>query len=143
MSSLSALKYKITINQSYYAGLFIFLLYSGVIALTLLVVSVTLFSLFLYLLLFVLAVYSARKAYLQNDEFLLSDSGLVERFVCGTRHIGKISGSSFYNAWFIYLKLDITSNTIPEKKTKQSIIIYTDAIREDQFRLLARLINSG
>jgi hypothetical protein len=143
MSSLNALKYKITITSSYYAGIVIFLLYSIVILLTLFVTSFSLISLLLYLLLFATALYAARKTFLQQDELLFSESGLVERMLAGTRYHGKISSGSFYNRLFIFLKIDVKSTVISGKNKPQFITIYKDAVDEEQFRLLARLINSG
>ena len=143
MSSLNALKYKITVSRSYYAGIAVFLLYSSVIALTLLVTSLTPISLLLYLLLFAIACYSARKAFQQQDELLISESGLVERVLEDTRYHGKINGGSFYNGCFIFLKLDVKSTVMAGKEIKQFMTIYKDAISEEQYRLIARLINSG
>ena len=120
-----------------------FLLYSSVITATLLVTSFTFISLFLYILLFVIAFYSARKTFLQQYELLISESGLVERVVAGKRYHGKISTSSFYNGLFIFLKIEVKSTLISGKETKQFITIYKDAISEEQYRLLARRINSG
>lgn len=143
MSSLNALKYKITVTSSYYAGIAIFLLYSIVIALTLLVTSLTFTSLFFYLLLFATAFYNAWKTFQQQDELLISESGLVERVVADKRYHGKISRGSFYNGLFIFLKLNVKSTVLAGKNKKQYITIYKDAVSEEQFRLLARLINSG
>jgi hypothetical protein len=142
MSSSNALKYKITVNPSYYAGIIVFLLYNIVISLTLFVTSFTTISFFLYLLLYAIAIVAAKKAFLQHDEFLISESGLVERSIDDKRYHGKISPGSFYNDWFIFVKFDVKCTAISGKNSKQFITIYKDAISEEQFRLLARLINS-
>ena len=89
-----------------------------------------------------IAIVSARKAFLAHDELLISESGLVERVVANKRFQGKISATSFYNGWFIFLKLDVKSTVMSGKNSKQFITIYKDAISEEQFRLIARLINS-
>ncbi len=143
MSSLNALKYKVTVSSSYCAGIVTFLLYSSVISLTLLVSSFTIISLFLYVLLFAIAFYAARRIFLQQDELLMSESGLVERVIADKRYHGKISNGSFYNGWFIFLKLEVKSTVMSGKTAKQYITIFKDAISEEQYRLLARLINSG
>jgi hypothetical protein len=143
MSSSNALKYKIIVNRSYYAGIIVFLLYNIAISLTLFVTSFTVTSLFLYLLLYLIAIVAARKAFLQHDEFLISESGLVERVFDDKRYHGEISAGSFYNSWFIFVKLDVKRTIILGKNRKQFITIYKDAISKEQFRLLARLIKNG
>ena len=143
MSSLNALKYKITVKRSYYAGIVIFLLYLFVILLSLPVVSIYPLSLFCYLLLFVIALYAAKNAHSQQAELLLSESGLIERIIGEKIYSGKIGQYSIYNGFFILLQLDIKSSVFTQEVTKQFIIIYKDAISEGQYRLLARLINSG
>lgn len=143
MLSSNALKYKITISHSYYAGIVVFLLYSVVIILTWLVIPFTPISLFFYLLLFALALFSAKKVFLQQDELLISESGLVERAVADKRYYGNISNGSFYNGFFIFLVLEVKSTVMLDKKSNQFVTIYKDALSKEQFRLLARLINSG
>lgn len=143
MSSLSALKYNISIRSSYYAGMVIFLLYSLVILLALFVAPLTNISLIFYCLLLLVALYAARKAYLQHDELLLSESGQLERRIGELRYHGQINAGSFYNGFFIFLKLDIKSAVFNEKKSTQFITIYKDAVSEEQYRLLARLIHNG
>ncbi|MCP5076811.1 MAG: hypothetical protein GY951_01965, partial [Psychromonas sp.] len=56
---------------------------------------------------------------------------------------GKIGQHSFYNGFFIFLQLDIQNSVFTQQTSKQFITIYKDAISEEQYRLLARLINSG
>ncbi|MCP5077279.1 MAG: hypothetical protein GY951_04400 [Psychromonas sp.] len=142
MSSLSALKYKISVKRSYYAGVIIFLLYLSVILISYSIVAIYPLSLFLYLILILIALYAAKKSSGQQAELLLSESGLVERVVLGKVCSGKIGQHSFYNGFFIFLQLDIQHSIFTQKTTKQFITIYKDAISEEQYRLLARLINN-
>jgi hypothetical protein len=142
MSSLNALKYKVSVTPSYHAGAVMFLLYSFVTLITLTVTTFTTLSGLIYLLLFCIVFYVAREAYLSCDEIKLSESGLVERQLEGKRYYGVISGKSFYNTWLIVLKLEVKDNLFSEKSMKQLMFIYKDAISEEHFRLLAQVINN-
>ncbi|WP_022940557.1 protein YgfX [Psychromonas hadalis] len=143
MLSSSALKYKISVKRSYCAGFVNFLLYLSVILMSLLVVSLNALSLFFYLILLAIAFVAARKAFLQQDELLLSESGALERVLASKVYSGKIGAHSFYNGFFIFLQLDIVGSPFAKKTSKQFLTIYKDAITEEQYRLIARLINSG
>lgn len=143
MSFLSALKYKITINRSYYAGAVIFLLYNIVIVISLLASPLSIIPSILHFLLFLITLYATKKAYLQSNSFMLSESGLVERMLNGKHYYGKITRGSFYNGFFVFLILEMTENPLMGKSNKQFITIYHDAVSEYHYRLLARLIISG
>ncbi len=97
----------------------------------------------------IVAVYGGKKNYAQRYNLQLSDSGLVE-FVSknGDLISAKIGSSSFYNGFFLSLHLQNNpadlANLIDRKKVSNSfIVIYRDAVSEQEYRLLARLINSG
>jgi len=143
MSSLNALKYKITIKRSYYAGAVNLLLYSVVIFSLQFVIPVTLSSSIFYFILLIIALIAAQKSYQQSDQFMLSESSLVERIIDEKSYYGKIGRGSFYNGFFIFLILEMSDRVITIKRSKQFIIIYNDAITKSDYRLLARLINSG
>lgn len=143
MLSSNALKYKISVSPSYYAGIVISLLYLLLLLLSLMVVSLTIMTLFFYAVLVVFALYAGRKAYLQTDQLLLSESGLVERNIGELCYSGKISPRSFYNGFFILLRLEMKEGVFTVKNTTQFITVYKDAVSEEHYRLLARLINSG
>lgn len=97
----------------------------------------------LYIILFLIAVFASKKSFSEQGELLFSESGLVERRAEGKYFNGKIGRYSFYNGFFIFLQLEITGTGFTKKSTKQFITIYKDAITDEQYRLLARLINSG
>ena len=101
------------------------------------------FPLFLFLL--VLAVYGARKAYQQKYQLKLSDSGRVEVFTNGELISGVVSASSFYNTFFLSLRLQNNPHEFSRlsHNKKVSVVIYRDAVSEFEYRLLARLINVG
>lgn len=143
MSFSNALKYKIVITPSYYAGVSVFLLYSIAILLALFVTPLSSFSLFFYLLLFLIALIAAKKAYNQSSEILVSESALVQRTLGGKQYHGKISEGSFYNHFFIFLQLKEMSSGLADKQARQYMTLYRDAISKEHYRLLARLINSG
>jgi len=143
MSSSNALKYKITIKRSYFAGAVNLLLYSIVILSLLFVVPFTLSSSIIYLLLVLIALIAAQKAYHQSDQFMLSESSLVERVIDDKTYYGSINSGSFYNGFFIFLILDMGENVLMDKSNKQFITLYCDAVTQSEYRLLARLINNG
>ena len=143
MSSLDALKYRVTVTPSYYAGAIVFLLYSIAILLALFIIPISSISLLFYLILFLIVFIAAKKAYQQSFEFKVSESGLIEREVNGSLYLGKISNSSFYNGFVIFLKLEVKGNMLSDQKDRQFMTIYKDAVTEKHYRLLARLINSG
>jgi len=107
------------------------------------VVPLSFISFPLYFILFCIALYAAKKSFVEQGWLLLSESGLVERKVNGKLFNGNIGHSSFYNGFFIFLQLDINSSIFSKKKSRQFMVIYKDAITHEQYRLLARLINSG
>lgn len=143
MSSLNALKYKITVNPSCIAGIIIFLLYCVVIFFALFVTALTPTSSIFYLLLLSVAYFAAKNAAKHAGEFLLSESGLVERRLGDNDYAGKISEACFYNRFFIFLIFKEMRSSLSDNGKKQFMIIYRDAISEEHYRLLARIISSG
>ncbi|MCG6201487.1 protein YgfX [Psychromonas antarctica] len=150
MLSSNALKYNIAVHPSFYAGGVVFLLYFYLLLLSLLILGLSglMFSFFVFLS--AVALYGGKKAYGQEYDLRLSDSGLVE-IVCEDNDvtIAEISRSSFYNHFCLCLHLqkvhtDI-SNLIDKKKKVEKffVVIYRDAVSEAEYRLLARLINTG
>jgi len=143
MSSSSALKYKISVKRSYHAGAVTLLLYSIVIFSALFIVPLTISSSIFYFMLLLIALRAAQKAYLHSAQFMLSESSLVERIIGDKTYYGKIGRGSFYNGFFIFLILEVTDSTVIGKSNKQFITLYSDAVTTSDYRLLARLINSG
>ncbi|PKF60523.1 hypothetical protein CW745_14380 [Psychromonas sp. psych-6C06] len=143
MSSLNALKYKITVGRSFYAGVSIFLLYCAVIFLASLLVPLSLNSLFFYLTLSLIALYAAYQATSFSCSFRLSEAGHIEYSLNGSGYQGGVSPHSFYCHFFIFLIIDVKGRSLGDKSTKQVMVIYKDAVRTVDYRLLARLINIG
>ena len=145
MLSSNTLKYNITVTRSFYAAVFVFVLYCSVILLLLLIFSVSWLTFPLFVFLLAVAVYGAEKAYRQRYQLKLSDSGLVEVSADGEVINGVVSASSFYNALFLSLHLKNKANDFskPGNSKTFSIVIYRDAVNESEYRLLARLINFG
>ena len=145
MLSSSSLKYKITVSRSIYAAVFVFALYAFVIILLLLIFNISRLTFPFFILLLIIAVYGAVKAYRQRYQLKLSDSGLVELSVNGELISGLIAASSFYNSFFLSLHLQSDPNYFSaiSSNKKLSIVIYRDAVSESEYRLLARLINFG
>ncbi|MFT7052781.1 MAG: hypothetical protein ACJAU1_000331 [Psychromonas sp.] len=149
MSYSSALKYNICVNTSLYGGVFVFTLYSSLILLLLLVVELTWLSVILSLFLLLIAAYGGRQSYAHTYNIKLSDTGKIDVIFANKQLLcGEISASSFYNGFCLCILLqsrptDLSNLIIPQKPTKRFIVIYKDAVKEDEYRLLARLINIG
>ena len=94
-------------------------------------------------MLLLIALIAAQKAYLHSAQFMLSESSLVERVIGDKTYYGKIGRGSFYNGFFIFLILEVTDSVVIGKSNKQFITLYSDAVTASDYRLLARLINSG
>ena len=141
----STLKYNITVNRSIYAAVFVFALYAFVIILLLLIFDISRLTFPLFILLLVVAIYGAAKAYRQRYQLKLSDSGQVEVISSANGELirGVVSASSFYNALFLSLHLKNNPNDLlkPSHSKNAAVIIYRDAVSESEYRLLARLIN--
>lgn len=149
MSYSSALKYNICVNTSIYGGVFVFTLYSSLILLLLLIVELTWLSIILSLFLLVIAAYGGKQTYGQTYNIKLSDTGKINVVLANKQLIsGEISSSSFYNGFclFIYLQsrpTDLSNLIIQKKPAERFIVIYKDAVKEDEYRLLARVIKIG
>ncbi|WP_041765694.1 protein YgfX [Psychromonas ingrahamii] len=149
MSYSSALKYNISVNTSIYRGVFVFTLYSSLILLLLLVVELTWLSITLSLFLLVIAAYGGKKSYADTYNIKLSDTGKMEVVLANKQLISaEIGASSFYNGFCLFIHLqsrptDLSNLITQKKRSKKFIVIYKDAVKEDEYRLLARLIKIG
>lgn len=96
-----------------------------------------------------IAAYGAKKSYAHTCNIKLSDTGKMEVVFANKQLIsGEISGSSFYNGFCLFIHLqsrptDLSDLIIQKKASKRFIVIYKDAVKEDEYRLLARLIKTG
>jgi hypothetical protein len=113
------------------------------------VVEVTWLSLIFSLFLLMIAAYAGKKSHDQTYNLKLSDTGLVDA-VCANKQLisGEISRSSFYNGFCLFIHLqsratDLANLITPKKPSHKFIVIYKDAVKEDEYRLLARLIKIG
>lgn len=149
MSYSNALKYNICVNTSLYGGVFVFTLYSSLILSLLLVVELTWLSIILALFLLLIAAYGGKSAYAQTYNIKLSDTGKIDVIFANKQLIsGEISSSSFYNGFCLFIHLqsratDLSSLILEKKPAKRFIVVYKDAVKEDEYRLLARLIKTG
>jgi hypothetical protein len=149
MSYSSALKYNIFVSTSIYGGVFVFTLYSSLILSLLLVVELTWLSITLSIFLLGIAAYGGKKSYANTYTIKLSDTGKLEVIFADKQLIsGEIGTSSFYNGFCLFIHLQSRptdlSNLITQKKPfKKFIVIYKDAVKEEEYRLLARLIKIG
>jgi len=145
MQSLNTLKYNVTVKPSRYAAYLIFSLYGIVLALLLWIFGVSWLTLPIFIILLMLASHGARKAYQQTCVLRLSDSGRIEVLIDGELVAGVIADTSFYNGYFISLKV-VKENSelfIARERNNKPIVVYRDAVSDDQYRLLARVINLG
>jgi len=149
MSYSSALKYNICVNTSIYGGVFVFTLYSSLILLLLLIVELTWLSIILSLFLLVIAAYGGKQSYAQTYNIKVSDSGKIDLVFANKQSIsGEISSSSFYNGFCLFIHLQIrptelSNLIIQQNPAKRFVVIYKDAVKEEEYRLLARLIKIG
>jgi len=101
------------------------------------------------LLLLIIAAYQGQQSYAQTCTMKLNDAGqVVVIFANKQLASGQISRSSFYNGFCLCLHLQSKSNALSsllkdQKSPAKFIVIYKDAVKEDEYRLLARLINLG
>lgn len=145
MQSATILKHSLHVKRSFYAGIVVFALYGGAISLLLLFIGITWLTSPLFIVLFCVALYGARKAYLQTSLLTLSDVGYVEVEVNGKLKVGFVSRTSFYNGFFISLHVEPNNDDFIKESSGKPffIVIYRDAVSEFEYRLLARTINFG
>lgn len=151
MLSCSALKYKVVVQRSFYAGVVVTGLYSSLILLILLVFNSSLSSLSslpFIIALFMVAFYGGKKAYMQRHIVKLSEAGDINVSFNGGDYIeAQMSSSSFYNRMFLFVhlqkKISLTNSDINTlDKRHANVLIFKDAVSDEEYRLLARIINS-
>lgn len=145
MLSATTLTHNIYVKRSIYAGLVVFAFYSVAILLLLLFIGITWLTAALFFVLFSLALYGARKAYLQTSALKLSDAGYIEVNIKDELKVGFVSRASFYNGLFISLNIEPNKDDFLSGGDDKAffIVIYRDAVSEREYRLLARMINFG
>ncbi|WP_372882789.1 hypothetical protein [Psychromonas sp.] len=148
MSCSSALKYNISVSTSVYGGVTVFVLYFSLILFVLAIVGLTWLSLLFSLCLLIIALYAGKSASAKTCEIKLSDTGKVA-VVDAEQQLfsGELGPSSFYNSFCLFLHLQGSPGDFSELITKKKypakfIVIYKDAVKADEYRLLARLISS-
>ena len=77
-------------------------------------------------------------------ECLLSDDGLID-VKRPDRFIGSISAHSFYNRWIVFLCVEerdplLINESSKHNKPKKWFVVFNDSIKEEDYRLIARLI---
>jgi len=145
MPSLNTLKYNVTVKPSRYAAYLVFSLYGVVLVLLLWIFGLSWLTLPIFIILLMIASYGARKAYQQTYALKLSDSGRIEVFINGSLISGVIANASFYNGYFISLKIvkERGELFIVRERENKAIVVYRDAVSDAEYRLLARVINLG
>lgn len=149
MSSSNALKYNISVTTSIYGGVVVFVLHFFLIVLFLAIFELTWLSAVFALLLLAIAIYQGQQSYAQTCTIRLNDAAQVEVVFANKQLVSaEIGQSSFYNGFFLCLHLQSRSNqlfpvTKHQKLPAKFIVIYKDAIKKEEYRLLARLINLG
>ena len=119
------------------------------IVLFLVIFELTGLSFVLALLLLIIAAYQGRRSYAQTCTIKLNDAGQIAVIFANKQLVsGEIGPSSFYNGFCLCLHVQRSSNALPnliphQKSPAKFIVIYKDAVKEDEYRLLARLINLG
>ncbi|WP_413691827.1 protein YgfX [Psychromonas sp. KJ10-2] len=145
MSSLSALKYKISTDPSVIAK---------VLAITLLLLSAIIlyllwgvgwFSALLLIIYILVSAYFVCSSVQLPFSCLLSDAGHIE-ISEPKQLIGVIDRRSFYNAWVMFLCVEQVDALLVEVKhdnPRKWFIVFYDSVTEQEYRLLARLINTA
>jgi len=127
----------------------VFSLYSTIMLLILLIFDLTWLTIFFSIILLVIAIYAGKNTYEQTYSLKLSENGEAELILADEVMItGKICNASFYNGFCVYLYIqanptDLSNLLRPIKNSKKLIVIYKDAVSTEQYRMLARLINTG
>lgn len=136
------LKHNIKIQPSFYAGCVVFSLYFFIILSLLLFSGVSWLSTPLYICLCLWAVKATRKVAQCHYQVQISEAGDLQiKNEKGKIRKGKIKTSSYYNRFFLSLHLQ-QNDTLLQKKSDYSILIYRDALSDPEYHLLARLINT-
>lgn len=145
MSSSSALKYKLTTTPS---------LIGKVLAITLLLFSAIILLLLwgigwlsaIFLLLYIVSsVYFVHSSVQHPFTCLVADGGNIE-ISKPSRLVGAINKRSFYNDWVIFLCVEQVDALLVEVKhdnPRKWFIVFYDSVAEEEYRLLARLINTA
>ncbi|TEW53145.1 hypothetical protein E2R68_13585 [Psychromonas sp. RZ22] len=145
MSLSNVLKYKIQSRPSLFVKILVLTLFVVSAILMFLLWGVDWFS-FLFLIVYVVAfsslVYLLKLPLFQCE---VSEDGYIEINQLG-RFIGQVSTRSFYNAWFIFLCVEmedkfLIKGTKKHNTPKKWFVVFYDGIPEKDYRLLARLIN--
>ena len=145
MQSLNTLKYNVAVKPSRYAAYLVFSLYGVVLVLLLWIFGLSWLTVPIFIILLMIASYGARKAYQQTYALKLSDSGRIEVPIKGDLISGVIANASFYNGYFISLKI-VKENSelfIARERENKTVVVYRDAVSNAEYRLLARVINLG
>ncbi|WP_435236111.1 hypothetical protein ACR30L_00535 [Psychromonas sp. PT13] len=145
MLSATTLTHSFDVKPSIYAGIVVIGLYSLAILILLLFTGITWLTFPLFILLCGIAFYGAKKAYLQTSLLKVNDAGYVEVEINGEVKSGLISRASYYNGLFISLNIEPNKDDFMQVTNGKSffIVIYRDAVREFEYRFLARMINFG
>lgn len=143
MQFVTTSKYNIAVKRSFYAAVFVFALYCSVIISILFVFDVNWLTFPLYIVLLIIAIYSAKKAYQSKYYLIINEAGEIKVTESGKTVTGIVSASSFYNGLFIflYLKNDPNDFSISNRNKKNKVVIYRDAVNESDYRLIARIVN--
>ena len=142
MSSSNALRRDINVSSSLYQGIAILFLYCFPLT-----IIASVFQSFLAyalcLVFFLIALYLAFKASQKTSFFTITEDGNIALMDNKQSSIQfSIQNTSFYNALFLYISLAHKKGIIDKKSKKPAhFIIFKDSICEQDYRLIARLIN--
>lgn len=144
MLSSNALKHDINISASLYRGAVILLLYCFPLAL-LASIFQTLLAYSLCLGFFLVALYLAIQTSKKTDALTVTEDGVITlpNNAPSTTQF-TIKTASFYNGLFLYISLEHKKGIIEKKSNYPArLILFRDSINEQDYRLIARLINQS
>jgi hypothetical protein len=146
MSSSSALNYNIQSTASFIAKLLaiITLLFSALILF--LLWGVGWFSVIFLTIYILTSFYLVQSLSLLPFSCSLAETGNIE--IKKPTHIaGNIHSRSFYNGWIILLCVEVADKLLVKElqhnKPRKWFIVFYDSVTEEEYHLLARLINSA
>lgn len=142
MLSSNALKRDLITRPSAYRGMVLLSLYCFPLVLLVIIFKGNI----VYVLSFIsfcFAVYAARLESIKTISFNINECGeiTIHDVVLAVVE-GKITQRSFYNGLFLFIHIAHKKGLIEENNKRSSrLVIFSDALNESDYRLIARLIN--
>lgn len=147
MSSSSALNYKIQTQPSLFAKHLVMIFFIISAILLALLWGINWFSSIVLISYISASMYFVCCLQILPFQCLLSECGNIEIYKPDSV-MGDISSRSFYNKWILFLCIEITdplliSSQQEQNKPRKWFVLFHDSVQDQEYRLLARLVNSA